>query len=1239
MRSVQEAYLTEKERCQFFFENSFSAQALLKTLETLQEAAEKHNCETVYHHLEQLKQKLIHNQRTVVFCGHFSAGKSTLLNQLIGSNLLPSHPIPTSANIVHIKKGKDATLSFRDEQSGEMKQIFTEEWGNDWFTSTDTADEVYITLPVAHFPKNLEILDTPGIDSTTAGHRTLAEERLFEADTLYYMTDYQHVESEENFTFLQELNDQYITPVLLINQIDKHDEEELSFDSYQEKIKASLSKREIDVRNVYFISARDPMYRERDWFSFTKQLFLPVNETEHVIVQTVAIGIYRELENMLHTIEKRSLPSNEIRKEMQTFASLSTLKEIRKRKESELERLSSWRSDAEKRLFQQLDTVFKNAKLVPHHTRNLARAYLEARQPSFRLKGLFRRRKTIQEKQQREDKLLESLNENVRNYIDIHLQDQFRKILEEYHAADTSVKQKITSLHQPIDAPLLRQAERGGAYFTQAYVLTFSQLLVDEIRKLYKENLLHILPVLLKAIERGQTHQKTQLKKEIHALQQVEREWEQQNVRYDTLLQMLDQTLASLKEARLPLIVPESGSGPYIHDKENTELALTKQTIDLKKFYPSTKTNESLTSFSEATSNAQLSFQKALSILEETNGLDHIKQTLHNRLQRMQRKKYRVSLFGAFSAGKSSLANALLGEKFLPVAANPTTAAVQYITAPDEHHPNKTVVITYKSEADVLADMNDVVRPAGIKLETPDDWNRILKESEEKSKKKENKETTKEKNEEGKKEETNPLGLLHHTEIEQLNQLYAVLKTSKYKLGTEKQTHYEEYVRMTANEEKALLVKSVTIYFDCMFTREGYQLTDTPGIGSIYRRHSEIAFTEMKEADAVLFVSYYNHPFSKADKEFLLQLGRTKDYFPYDKIFFLVNAVDLANDEEEIHDVLTYVNEQLIHLGIHSARIYPIAGKLALENNVTDNKERMQTSGVPNFLHEFRDFSHRILQEMVIKEGESEIRQAISLLEDQRQSLLLEDTAKAKQQKIRKQELLHFKSSVKEFPIETIIDWVLRELEELLFYVKQRVFYRYYDEFKDIFSIVRLDEEMFVPQLHRCTNEMIHFIFYDLAQEIRASIIRIEFFIKKEWQAFQEEMLRELSSPLQFAFVKGTLSVFPPITVKEEMPLTSNDLGFLAEFKSHHDFFVGQQNKLCKEKLEEMLRPYGNEYVQKYHIELRQTYCIFIREEWEKTQNQYRRTVNKLLTENETNTKASEVPHLDSIIKKLKAIL
>ena len=52
---------------------------------------------------------------------------------------------------------------------------------------------------------------------------------------------------------------------------------------------------------------------------------------------------------------------------------------------------------------------------------------------------------------------------------------------------------------------------------------------------------------------------------------------------------------------------------------------------------------------------------------------------LRKKAERLEGQEFTVALFGAFSAGKSSFSNALIGENILPVSPNPTTATINRI--------------------------------------------------------------------------------------------------------------------------------------------------------------------------------------------------------------------------------------------------------------------------------------------------------------------------------------------------------------------------------------------------------------------------------------------------------------------------------------------------------------------------------------------------------------------------------
>src|SRR5699024_8768879 len=137
-----------------------------------------------------------------------------------------------------------------------------------------------------------------------------------------------------------------------------------------------------------------------------------------------------------------------------------------------------------------------------------------------------------------------------------------------------------------------------------------------------------------------------------------------------------------------------------------------------------------------------------------------------------------------------------------------------------------------------------------------------------------------------------------------------------------------DFSSYVADEEKACYVESITLHYDCSLTKMGVTIVDTPGADSMNARHTNVAFNYVKQADAILYLTYYNHALSRADKDFLTQLGNVKDAFELDKMFFVINAADLAVDEQELHLVMNYVQQQLTSLGIRLPKLYPVSSKL-----------------------------------------------------------------------------------------------------------------------------------------------------------------------------------------------------------------------------------------------------------------------------------------------------------------------
>lgn len=75
------------------------------------------------------------------------------------------------------------------------------------------------------------------MDSTDDGHRLATHSALHMADIVFYVMDYNHVQSESNLMFAKSLSDWGKPLYLIVNQIDKHRDDELTLASYLNDVK------------------------------------------------------------------------------------------------------------------------------------------------------------------------------------------------------------------------------------------------------------------------------------------------------------------------------------------------------------------------------------------------------------------------------------------------------------------------------------------------------------------------------------------------------------------------------------------------------------------------------------------------------------------------------------------------------------------------------------------------------------------------------------------------------------------------------------------------------------------------------------------------------------------------------------------------------------------------------------------------------------------------------------------
>src|SRR5690625_3017944 len=110
-----------------------------------------------------LYDKVISNEFVISFTGHFSAGKSSIINFILNKDVLPKSPIPTSANIVKLRSGDGlARVYFKDEEGLEYNEPYDIDVIKDYCQNRDTIQQIEISTSEAILPKQSVIMDTPG---------------------------------------------------------------------------------------------------------------------------------------------------------------------------------------------------------------------------------------------------------------------------------------------------------------------------------------------------------------------------------------------------------------------------------------------------------------------------------------------------------------------------------------------------------------------------------------------------------------------------------------------------------------------------------------------------------------------------------------------------------------------------------------------------------------------------------------------------------------------------------------------------------------------------------------------------------------------------------------------------------------------------------------------------------------------------------------------------------------------
>ncbi|MCD8508995.1 MAG: dynamin family protein [Bacillus sp. (in: Bacteria)] len=498
-------------------------------------------------------------------------------------------------------------------------------------------------------------------------------------------------------------------------------------------------------------------------------------------------------------------------------------------------------------------------------------------------------------------------------------------------------------------------------------------------------------------------------------------------------------------------------------------------------------------------------------------------------------------MFGAFSAGKSSFANALLGEEVLKVSPNPTTATVNIIEKSTEDNPHRTALISIKSETA----LNNEVRSVGQQLDVDLDICRL--------------------------KEWSPkwdqfITNIQKTYAEYLLTLKESLATNDWQLGNSFSVPVSEVEKYAAKESNACLVEKITIYYDCPLTEKGIVLVDTPGVNSIHGRHTNVAFQQLRQSDAIFYLTYYNHAFSKADQYFLQQLGKVNESFKYDKLYFVINAADLAESYGELNGVRKHVHDQLEHNGIMKPRLYHLSSKEGLLNK---KKGNLEETSFTQFESTFYNASIIELKELSIKLISHQLGHYVDKLRDSLQLMDEEKAEKERKHTVLKEIVHKEQQTIKDSTFSHARRDIFQELDQLELYLKDRMRFVLNDYYSTAINVAVLTGNT-KKELHRQLTGAIgdwkRLGEQFLKQELEGTLIRVEEKIKFRSNKWMDGEIKRIQEKLPHIHQEATTDFQGP-QVDYDASIIIQPSNYLLFLNNKKDFFENGKWKELKETL------------------------------------------------------------------------
>ena len=181
---------------------------------------------------EELREKIENNVFNLLVLGQFKRGKTSLINALLGAEILPTAVVPLTSIATVLQYGETLHIKvcFNDGRVTEIGQADLTEYVTEKGNPGNEKDvqEVLITYPSSYLKDGVRLIDTPGVGSVYEHNTDVAYQYLPKSDAALFLLSVDQPVSKAELDFLKDVKEYSRRIFFLQNKADYVGPEDLS---------------------------------------------------------------------------------------------------------------------------------------------------------------------------------------------------------------------------------------------------------------------------------------------------------------------------------------------------------------------------------------------------------------------------------------------------------------------------------------------------------------------------------------------------------------------------------------------------------------------------------------------------------------------------------------------------------------------------------------------------------------------------------------------------------------------------------------------------------------------------------------------------------------------------------------------------------------------------------------------------------------------------------------------------